>query len=82
MTPRPTKPKPGTVWRVQYDGPQGVSGSMWSNGALTLDEVAIGAWLHVEALGAGSYFVEVAGRCFWVSVDRSGKARITSEETR
>ena len=47
-----------------------------------LDEVVISPWLHIEQMGTRSWFVKVAGRCLWVSVDKHGKARITGEETR
>ena len=46
-----------------------------------LDEAVIGDWLHVEATSSRSYFVTLAGRCFWVHVE-NGVARITMEETR
>lgn len=41
-----------------------------------------GGILRAEMLSPHSCFVNVAGRCFWVHVDKNGVAQITDEEDR
>jgi hypothetical protein len=39
------------------------------------DELVVGSWLHVEQMGAGSWWLDIGGLVVNVSVDRDGRPR-------
>lgn len=62
-------------WRVQ-SAPDG-----------SFDEIVVGGnggplVLHAEAMNSRSWFIDVAGKCFWVDIDKNGHAVISGEEDR
>lgn len=61
-------------WRVQ-----GMKAAADTDPLGVFDEIVVGRWLHVEALGGRSAFVRIGARCFWV---RTRDGVITHEETR
>lgn len=52
----------------------------WRAQGLDFDELVIGEWFHIEAMGRGGWFIEFCGRRFWVHVGKDGKAKMIDEE--
>ncbi len=76
-------------WRAQWDLPTGERRQFENEGEL--DEVVLGqsdgpggacSCIHIEHMDRGTYFVDVAGVCFWLKADRRGRLSITGGELR
>ncbi|TAK27259.1 MAG: hypothetical protein EPO40_16680 [Myxococcaceae bacterium] len=73
----PTPPRPGTRWRLGFDE-DGQRVEMQNRG--TFDEIVVGEWLHVEEMRRGSYFVQLGGACFGVTIARDGRVTVMVQE--
>ena len=72
----------GTHWRLQADRGRGNETSLrvYSEGAYTLDEITVGEWLHIEAMGDGVYHVQVGDLVLCATEQRDGSARVVIVE--
>lgn len=75
------KPRPypvGKRWRILAHGPGGkdVELRYKPSDRVTLDEVVVDEWLHLEQMDHRAYWLCLGKMHFWIALDRDGKAEI------